>query len=217
MTIADREDELFKHWEAKRPNLVRDGVVKEAAYTSSQPRVVIVLKEVNDKGGGGWDLRSVLREGMRWQTWNPVTRWMRGLRELERSLSWHEVEPVDAEARLNAVRSLCVINLKKEPGGASSDWSSIVRYAREDAAFLNKQFQLYDPEVVICGGVGDIFKSVIDLGVSGGWDRTSRGVRYLEFGKSQQVYSYYHPQARFPQDMLYYTLIDAVREVRGYS
>lgn len=215
MLISEQEDKLFERWRSHRPQLVRDGLVNEAAYVASSPRVVLVLKEVNDKGGGGWDLRDVLQEGKRWQTWNTVTRWMRGLRKLDRDLTWPEIQAKPSEdERRCAVRSLCVIILKKEPGGSSSDRAAVHRYANEDSAYLREQFDLYDPDLVICGGVGEVFRSVIDARP---WQRTSRGVRYVKVADSYHVIDYYHPQARYPLGMLYFTLIDAVRELRGYS
>ena len=217
MTISEQEDELFERWRSSRPRLVSDGLVDEAAYVASSPRVVFVLKEVNDdKGHGGWDLREyVLQKDIKWQTWYTVTRWMRGLRRLDRDLTWPEIQakPSAAERR-DALRSLCIINLKKEPGAASSNRAAVHQYASEDSVYLREQFDLYDPDLVICGGVGEAFRSVIDAGP---WQRTSRGVRYVEVADSCHVIDYYHPQARYPRNMLYFTLIDAVRALWGYS
>ena len=176
---------------------------------------MLVLKDVNDEGGGGWDLREVLRTEMRWQTWYTVTRWMRGLRALDRDLSWSEVHPKPTPEEMRyAVRTLCVMNLKKEPGASSSNRTEVQRFAREDAAYLREQFELYAPDLVICGGVGPLFASVMESGV---WKQTRRGVQYVEIQSGCHMISYYHPQARYPMDMLYYTLVDAVREIRGYS
>lgn len=210
MTITEREDALFERWRARRPRLVRDGLVDEAAYLASSPRVALVLKDVNDEGGGGWDLREVLRDGPRWQTWNTVARWSRGLRALDRDLPWAEVGPKPtADERREAARPLCVVNLKKEPGGAASVRSDVARYAREDADLLGEQLALYGPDVTVCCGVGADFATAAGIEA---WRRTTRGVRYAEVDGGLAV-DYYHPQARYPADMLYYTLIDAVREL----
>lgn len=91
MLISEREDALFEMWSKHRPQFVRDGLVDEAAYLASSPRTVLVLKDVNSVDGGGWDLRDVLRRTPRWQTWNTVTRWMRGLQNLDRDLTWPEI------------------------------------------------------------------------------------------------------------------------------
>lgn len=213
MSLTEQEDDLFERWKKTRPRLIRDGVVDESSYLSSSPRVVLVLKDVNDEGGGPWDLRDVLRKGMRWQTWNNVTRWLRGIRNLDRELTWSDITAKPKkEERIAAVRSLCVINLKKEPGGASSNRDAVNRYAHEDSTYLAEQFELYRAELVICGGVGDTFASIIGVD---GWQRTSRGLSYIETESGCHIIDYYHPQVRYPLEMLYYGLLDGVRELRG--
>lgn len=51
----------------------------------SDLKLMIILKEVNDRHGGGWDLRKFLRDGARDQTWNNITRWVRGIGTLVKS------------------------------------------------------------------------------------------------------------------------------------
>ena len=55
--VTEREDELFGRWSASRKGLIRDGVVDERAYLASNPRIMLVLKDVNDKKNDGWDLQ----------------------------------------------------------------------------------------------------------------------------------------------------------------
>ena len=57
MTIVAKEDFLFRSWRKDRPGFVKDGVVSEQDYLASSPSIVFILKEVNDPGCGGWDLR----------------------------------------------------------------------------------------------------------------------------------------------------------------
>lgn len=211
--ICKREDDLFRRWRQKRPNLVRDGAISELAYTGSSPRVVLVLKEVNSEYGG-WDLRQELVLDPKWQTWNAVTRWMRGIRQLHRSLTWPEIEAKpDATERVGALRSICVVNLKKEAGGPEASRASVARFAREDADFLREQLALYDPDVIICGGVGPLVNELMNLGP---WARTSKGLEFVRRGKTD-ILNFYHPQARYPLEMLYFSLIDGLRELRGHS
>lgn len=212
INISAREDDLFRRWRQVRPSLVRDGIVDEEAYVESNLRVVLVLKEANSEHGG-WDLRKKLAASPNWQTWSTVTRWVRGLRQLDRSLPWSEIAATPSVAeRAEALRSICVVNLKKEAGGSQSNHDAIARFAREDASFLAEQFELCDPDVVICGGVGDLVNQVMRLGP---WARTSRGLEFVQRGKCH-VLNYYHPQVRYPIQMLYYSLIDGVRELKGH-
>ena len=72
----------------RRVDLVRDGVVSEPDYMECDISTLLILKEVNDQGGGGWDLREYIRNGPRSSTWNTVTRWMIGISNLNSTLSW---------------------------------------------------------------------------------------------------------------------------------
>ena len=76
MEIRDKEFELFSQWANGREDFVPDGVVSEQDYIASQLKLCFILKEVNDKGGGGWDLREFIKEGSCGYTWNNITRWV---------------------------------------------------------------------------------------------------------------------------------------------
>lgn len=211
MSLSDQEADLFRRWSEHRPQLVTDGAVDGAAYEASSLRVVLVLKDVNSEGVGNWDLRHELRTNPMPATWCTVARWMWGIRRLQEDLAWDVVGYTpDLQQRIDAVRSLCVVNLKKEPGAAVSDRGAVARYAREDADLLREQLALYAPDVVICGGVGELVREVTGAGP---WRRTRRGVAHSASPTGGVLVSYYHPQARFDGPMMYYTLVDAVREL----
>jgi hypothetical protein len=209
------EDRLFAEWKARREGVVRDGAVDPGRYVQSDPRVLLVLKEVNDNDGGGWDLRHFLQRGGRGQTWNTVARWMKGMAALDQDLPWDEVSEVDAGTRRRQLRRLCVMNLKKTPGGASSDANEIRRAAEMNSDLLNRQFRLYDPDIVICGGTNEIFSDVIDAIDRDKQAQTRRSIWYNEFAPGKHLIAFYHPQARIRASFLYYGLIDAARELKG--
>ena len=60
MSIYEDETKLFDSWIGKRDGFVVDGVVSEEHYINSPLKLRFVLKEVNDEGGGGWDLRQFI-------------------------------------------------------------------------------------------------------------------------------------------------------------
>ena len=91
MSLSDREDELFESWPSRQEPFVRDGVVDADECVRSRVKLLFVLKEVNDLGGGGWDLREFLRAGGRAQTWNTVARWVEGIDRLLCIVPWTEL------------------------------------------------------------------------------------------------------------------------------
>jgi hypothetical protein len=213
MNIRQSENELFAEWSSKRPGFVADGVVDENAYLQSSLKLLFVLKEVNDIGGGGWDLRQFLRDGGRKQTWNNVTRWVEGIRRLPGGIPWEELEYIGEERRRHALISIAAVNLKKSPGGHTTDSRVLANIAEEDKIFLNRQFALYDPDVIVCCGTSKIFGSLIQLHEQPQWENTRRGVRFYEYSKEKFVVDYSHPEARCAWPLLYYGLLDAMREM----
>lgn len=215
ISITQQEESLFSEWREKRPDFVADGVVDEQAYLSKSPKLLFVLKEVNDPDGGEWDLREFLRKGGRPQTWNNITRWVEGIRGLSIDLPWAGLEQVDEERRCNAVRSIAAINLKKSPGGHTSNVEALATIATEDKVFLNRQFSLYAPDIVICCGssTSDVFHWLVDFKNVPDWKTTRRGVQYHEFMPGKHIIRYAHPGARVADNLLYYGLVDAIREI----
>jgi hypothetical protein len=212
--LADREEALFREWSVNRPSFVRDGVVDETAFLSTKPALLFLLKEVNDtKSGGGWDLRSFVKSGARPSTWTNVTRWVRGIRALPGHLPWASLSKISRADRVSTLASIAVMNLKKTPGTHTANSAQIKAAAISDTELLRRQFDLYQTDVVICCG------SVVARGLhqllqpDQPWRATSRGVRFLQYAPGRFAIEYCHPEARVPENLLYYGLIDAVREI----
>ncbi len=214
MRINEQEDLLFAEWREKRPDLVPDGIADESAYLASHFKLLFVLKEVNNFYG---DLRELMREGGRSQTWNNITRWIEGFRNLTSDIPWSQLVSVNEQRRIEAIRTVAAINLKKSPGGHTTELEQFNVVATEDKEFLNRQFNLYHPDIVICCGspTSDAFHRLVDLGGEPSWKMTRRGIWFHEFKPEKYVISYAHPEARVADCLLYYGLVDAVREILG--
>jgi hypothetical protein len=215
MSIRTAEDELFSHWSLDRPGFVQDGVVSEEDYLQSSLKLLFVLKEVNDSNGGGWDLRDFVREGGRRQTWDNITRWVDGIRRLKEEIPWTEHAEVDEEKRCRVLKSIAVVNLKKSPGGHTTDSAALVKIATEDKDFLNRQLALYDPDVIICCGTSLLLHQLTSFCEKPKWRCTYRGVWFHEYKADKYIVSYVHPEARCSPPLLYYGLIDAMREINS--
>lgn len=104
MSIYEAEEQLFQEWQENREGFVRDGVVSEEDYMASTPKIAFILKEVNDPGGGGWDLRKFVSEGGRPQTWNNIARWVYGIRNITSIPEWNLFENISKEFRIKHYR-----------------------------------------------------------------------------------------------------------------
>ncbi|MBC8552287.1 MAG: hypothetical protein H8D23_21870 [Candidatus Brocadiales bacterium] len=212
MSIQQIEKLLFEQWQINREGFVRDGVVSETDYLSSLPKIVLILKEVNDPNGGGWDLRKFIADGGRPQTWDNIARWVYGIRNLTQLPNWDYFSKINNEFRIENLKSICVINLKKSPGTHTTNYASLEAVANEDKDNIRKQYSIYNPDVTICGGTGNLFKKVVGH-ESNEWRMTKKGIWWYERENRKYVVSFAHPEARVQSSLLVYGLLDAIREI----
>ncbi len=213
MGIRDQENQLFAEWSRDREGFIYDGLVDEAAYISSRPKLLFVLKEANDPSGSSWDLREFVREGARPQSWDTVTRWVEAIRKLPTELPWSNLSEITKDRRQNALRSICAMNINKRAGGHTSNPATLWQAANTDRAMIKRQLAIYDADLVICCGTTDLLQLVIGDETPLVWRETSRGVRFFEQSPSKFVISYSHPTARIASNILHYGIVDAVREI----
>jgi len=102
--IKTKEDVLFAEWCQQRQGFVADGVVDEEVHKMSGIKLLFVLKEVNDPDGGGWDLRDLVREGGRAQTWDNVARWVHGVRNINNVPNWDFYSEIDESFRIEFLK-----------------------------------------------------------------------------------------------------------------
>lgn len=136
MSIRSEEDKIFSTLRLAHPAAVADGVVHEPEFLSTRYRIVYILKEVN--GGSGWDLRDFVYDGGRPQTWDNIARWTEGILSLENEIPWTELEKGNEQRRGEFLKKIAVVNLKKIPGGHTSDGKTIYDAALDNGEIIKK-------------------------------------------------------------------------------
>lgn len=208
--LLKKENLLLDKWAKSCQGLVRDGMINPDEYIKAPLRILYLLKEVN--GGADWDLRSFVREGGRKQTWDNIARWTKGIRAVPDEIPWEQLENITEEERRAILQQICAVNIKKTSGTYTADKKRITEAAGRDAEYLKKQINLYEPDIIICCGTEwnywhEIMKTEPD------WKETSRGIWYFIENTSRIVVSYVHPEARVKDCLLYYGLVDCMREI----
>lgn len=207
------EEELFRQWRAKRPAFVADGVVDESEYQKAPVKLVYILKEVNDPGGGNWDLREFLHGGGQSRTWDAIARWTKGIYALPRQQNWRHIEVVEKATREMALKTIVAVNIRKEPGGQEADDTTLEKAANDDQEFLAGQLALYTPSLFVCCGTGWLVSGLLDLPQVDRWQKTARGVPYAWTDDETPVIDFVHPEARISKPLVHYALLDAVQEI----
>lgn len=209
---ASREKACFVEWRKKHCRIVPDGAVHPATYEASDLKLLFVLKEVNNIDDPEWDLRTYLcKYGGRGQTWNNVARWVAALTPGGAASPWDQICSIDDNVRRHRLRGVATMNVKKTSGMGSSNWNMLEQFAREDTCLLKEQFEIYEPDfAVFCGVPLDWIPQFIDVTPR----RTQRGIEFREYKEQKYGIAFWHPQARYPAQFLYYSLADAATEIR---
>ena len=88
----------------------------------------------------------------------------------------------------------------------------------EDNELIQRQLELYNADITICCGsiVTDVLRRVVWGDKKEKWQQTKRGVPFLDrrCNRGGIIINYAHPEARVEDYLLYYGLVDAVREIR---
>ena len=208
--IVKMEEEFLSEWGKNIPGFTKDGIVNPEEYFSAPIKIMILLKEVNGEVG---DLRGFLREGGRAQTWDNVARWVEGILNLDKDFVWKDLEQNNEIRRKTMLNKICAVNVKKTPGGYAADSKNIKKAAKENAKRLKEQIDLYSPDLIICGGTDYCYFDGISSDQNIKWEMTSRGIWYVREDSGRIIISFSHPEARVKKCVLYYGLIDAIKEI----
>ncbi len=203
--MIKKEKILFEKWRKKRINLIEDGIVDEESYKNSNIKILYLLKEVNDITDKSWSLTKFLRDGGRAQTWNNIARWTRGIRNLDKEMSWVDLEKITDKDRKEYLKSICAVNVKKETGRNVTNIKELEKYRKEDSELIKEQIEIYKPDLIICCGVNFIDETLE-------YSQTFRGIQYAKTN-NRYIIKYWHPEARCGNNLLFYGLIDALKEI----
>jgi hypothetical protein len=105
--------------------------------------------------------------------------------------------------------------MKKTPGGHTTDVKLFRKAVARDKEFISRQIALYKADlVVLCGSiVVEGFQLACGSDFAGPWRKTSRGIPFVEYRIGKFAINYSHPEARVQDCLLFYGLVDAVREI----
>ena len=95
---------------------------------------------------------------------------------------------------------------------AKSNNSEIDKFAKEDREYIKNQVEIYNPDLIICGGTGDMFiKNILDLD-SESWTYVSKYLRYLIYN-DKLIVDTYNPACRKRKKDLFENIVLPIREI----
>lgn len=223
--ILEKEAKLFEKWSKCRQGFSKDGVINEDSYSKSAIKLMFILKEVNDKTNSGVNLKELLKNGAPEikATWNTVALWIYGIYNLESDLNWTNVKNLDInKLKKELLPSIIVLNLKKSPGKGTSKYEELEEAIKKDKFFIIEQFNNYmtnselRPDFIIAGGseTSYLFTNYIFKPTDFKREQTSRGIIYYKLENGVFFIEFKHPAVRVSDNLSFYSLVDAIKEIK---
>lgn len=225
----------FPNYNSK--DFVEDGIVNEKIWSKTFPKIVYVLKETNEHNSCLTKLlnepfltiddKIITDESRRIKdlrpTWFNIARWTYGQTNKFKSnkkIYWKKLNSNDdwyKKGWLDELKKTAIINIKKTPGKAVSNYEELTNAVTDYGRQTWNQINYYKPNIVIFCGVSSIFnkyflkeKKIIK---KNDWKQTKTGYWYFRLEKPKCVYiQFWHPNAHFPNNMMFYSLLDIVKE-----
>lgn len=145
---------------------ITDGVCSIDSYLKSHPKVMWILKEPWDDiedgkpVGGYWSIPNdcfAVKDNI-WsqRTWQPIIYIMYGYLH---NMMWQDMNWIhDNKKMADVMKDIAYINVSKMPGYSRSTWSNINKCYNIWKPILDKQIEIYSPDVIICAGTFSHFK-----------------------------------------------------------
>ena len=205
----EKHRKLLNDWR-ERPHhsnqiFVSDGPIDWDRWSTVNRRVLFLAKEAPGYEPS-WDLPEWIREeGPKFNIWWNVAYWAYGIQRV--SAEYLPSNPVPEEAWdevKEALLASAVVNVKKSGGKSSSDVADLRKYVQLDGDLIKQQVECYTPHVIVCCRTWSLVKSL--------WGKFENVSEHIYRINDILVLDYYHPSARFPIVMHYYTAMVLIQQ-----
>lgn len=155
---VDHEIESIANKEKINLCFIKDGIINEELYLSSNPKILWVLKEpyedVPGKPGQGWSLvKDLLKDGHHTNKGTYAIMSYISYAVFNGYIPSKNIEYISDNPEIgNAIKKTAYINVKKFPGGTATDNNVISKYYQLFNKQLLLQIEIINPDVIIFGG-----------------------------------------------------------------
>ena len=229
-------DELFELWKTKTPQKItfngkaddtdpqidhrKNGFIKDGIVDTNQwgigdnKKILFVMKEAYGENKD-WDLTEWLRNvHPTLRMWKRIAKWVYGLQNTDAKTICPYIRDLSDEKRKWALEQIAVINLKKSDGDSRSNISEITSYARADSIELMKEFELIDPDIIVCGTTFHILiTEVFGMQPLNSNELCDNYFYRLDVaGKKRLFLDYYHPANHWDDLLNYYGIVNTYQQ-----
>jgi hypothetical protein len=146
-------------------------------------------------------------------TWNNLARWTAHVLD---NATYRDVADMSKQDRVRLQRRIAAVNLKKIPGGSTSNMDEIERFALADAPFIREQISIYKPHLTVACGTFQIAERVFGLSPE---ERLKWGERHFhrQHPDLGVLTSFWHPQSRLSKEKLFISFTEMVMALRAHD
>ena len=227
-TFKDRDEQIkalinsTAQEKGKEEFIIYDGVSFPEIYLNTSTKIMWILKEPYELHGKyHWKVGEIDKQ-------DPKTKGTLKIRQIKRIARinyciMHNIEEykdtikIEDDELVDAIQSMAIININKIAAGTSSgDLSPQYEIWK---AVLNKQFSLYDPDIIICGNTLQYFKKSDDIKyISGIKDKLGMNKHHYFYFKNKIFINAFHPSYFKIDDNLYINkILNAISVWKNYK
>ncbi len=189
---------------------ISDGVVNPLVWGRQTPRILFVMKEAySNKDDEDWSLANWVATGdcLKHKIWRRIALWTNGLLHTTSGIICPYTKRYSEEEFKDSLQRIAILNIKKSNGKSVSDYDELDAYASEDMYEIRKEFELIDPDVVVCGGC---FLTLYATAFARDdvSEKNENWYYYRDvFGKERLFLDFYHPANHWSELLNYYGLM----------
>ncbi len=208
--IVDFEDKNTKKINHKNTVFISDGVVNPLVWDKQTPRILFVMKEAySRKDDEDWSLSNWVASGkcLKYKIWRRIALWTNGLlNTTSGSICPYTTRYSEPDFK-DCLQRIAILNIKKSNGKSVSDYDELDTYAFEDMHEIRKEFELIDPDVVVCGGCFlTLYATAFTRDDAS--EKNENWYYYRDvFGKERLFLDFYHPANHWSDLLNYYGLM----------
>lgn len=208
MIKTKKLNRLFEKWEKDysqyRGKFKKDGIIDEAKYSTTTPKILFIAKEGNDVDQAPGDFRNWwLTDGIKYSFSHRLSEWAYGILN-----NFPPLESITYDQKYQALLSVSFMNVKKSGGGSKSSISEIAKHIEENKERLTTEINIIQPEIIIGSltnsSLWKILFGEISL-INSGYDI------YIFMWNGIKIVDYYHPSNRYPRAMNYALLKEVIK------
>lgn len=136
---------LFKEWkdEYNIYPFIKDGIVDEHQYKN----ILFILREANTQEE--IDLRTFLKNGGDYHSWNNITRWIIALTDENESYP----KDITVNQRRKQLAKAAIININKQGGHSKTNRNLLLQTVKKQYHYIYEEIYMCNPDIIICCGL----------------------------------------------------------------